>query len=75
MAGSEDLGARRGKIATHISKALGIETRMIEGRRVTDAQTLQVVTMVYAGLVNKTIVSKLQALDATPSDCAGRTVD
>ena len=51
-----------GKIATHISKALGIETRMIGGRRVTDAQTLQVVTMVYAGLVNKNIVSKLQAL-------------
>ena len=50
-----------GKIATHIAKSLGIETRMIEGRRVTDAETLQVVTMVYAGLINKTIVSKLQA--------------
>jgi len=49
-----------GKIATTISKALGIETQMIDGRRVTDAETLQVVTMVYAGLINKTIVSKLQ---------------
>ena len=49
-----------GKVATTISKALGIETQMIDGRRVTDAETLRVVTMVYAGLVNKTIVGKLQ---------------
>ncbi len=51
-----------GKIATTISRALGIETVMIEGRRVTDAETVKVVTMVYAGLVNKTIVAKLQSL-------------
>lgn len=51
-----------GKIATHISKALGIETVMIDGRRVTDMETLKVVTMVYGGLINKTIVSKLQSL-------------
>ncbi len=51
-----------GKVATTLSKALGIETQMIGGRRVTDAETLRVVTMVYAGLVNKTIVNKLQAL-------------
>lgn len=50
-----------GKVATTISKALGIETVMIDGRRVTDAETLRVVTMVYAGVINKTIVSKLQA--------------
>lgn len=49
-----------GKIATTVSKALGIETQMVDGRRVTDAETLKVVTMVYAGLINKTIVSKLQ---------------
>lgn len=49
-----------GKIATSIGRALGIEARMIEGRRVTDAETLKVVTMVYAGLVNKTIVDKLR---------------
>ena len=49
-----------GKIATTVSKALGIETRMIDGRRVTDEETLRVVTMVYAGLVNKTIVTGLQ---------------
>lgn len=51
-----------GKIATTISKALGIETQMIDGRRVTDAETIRVVTMVYAGLVNKSIVAGLQAL-------------
>ena len=51
-----------GKVATTLSKALGIETQMIGGRRVTDEETLRVVTMVYAGLVNKTIVNKLQAL-------------
>ena len=49
-----------GKIATTICKALGIETQMIGGRRVTDAETLKVVTMVYAGLINKTIVAKLR---------------
>jgi acetylglutamate kinase len=51
-----------GKIATEISASLGIEANMIEGRRVTDAATLKVVTMVYAGLVNKNIVANLQAL-------------
>ena len=50
-----------GKVATTISNALGIGTQMIDGRRVTDEQTLRVVTMVYAGVVNKTIVSKLNA--------------
>ncbi len=49
-----------GKVATAISKALGIESKMIDGRRVTDAETLEVVTMVYAGLVNKKIVAALQ---------------
>lgn len=50
-----------GKIATRIAAALNIETQMVDGRRVTDAETLKVVTMVYAGLINKTIVAKLQA--------------
>jgi len=50
-----------GKIATTISSSLGIKTQMIEGRRVTDEETLRVVTMVYAGVINKTIVAKLQA--------------
>lgn len=51
-----------GKEATRMSKALGIETVMIDGRRVTDRATLDVVTMVYAGLVNKRIVALLQSL-------------
>ena len=51
-----------GKIASAISKALGIPTQMIEGRRVTDAETLKVVTMVYAGYVNKHITARLQGL-------------
>jgi len=50
-----------GKIATKISASLGIEAQMVNGRRVTDKETLKVVTMVYAGLVNKNIVSKLQS--------------
>ena len=55
-----------GKIATTIGKALGIETQMIGGRRVTDAETLKVVTMVYAGLINKTIVAKLRTAGCNP---------
>lgn len=51
-----------GKAATELSRTLGIIPEIIEGRRVTDADTLKIVTMVYAGLVNKTIVAGLQAL-------------
>ncbi|MCU0424324.1 MAG: acetylglutamate kinase [Candidatus Kapabacteria bacterium] len=50
-----------GKLATELSARLGIETQMVEGRRVTDQATLDVVTMVYGGLVNKRIVAALQA--------------
>ncbi|HBN64475.1 MAG TPA: acetylglutamate kinase, partial [Porphyromonadaceae bacterium] len=50
-----------GKEATRMSARLDIPTTMIEGRRVTTRETLDVVTMVYAGLVNKRIVSMLQA--------------
>lgn len=50
-----------GKIASSISKELGIVPDMVDGRRITDAETLRVVTMVYGGLVNKNIVAKLQA--------------
>lgn len=51
-----------GREATRLCEVLGIPTTMIDGRRVTDRKTLDVVTMVYAGLINKTIVAKLQAL-------------
>lgn len=50
-----------GKEASRLSKALGIETTMIEGRRVTDKDTIDIVTMTYAGLINKRIVAMLQA--------------
>lgn len=51
-----------GRSATKIAAALGIESKMVEGRRITDAEMLKVVTMVYGGLVNKNIVAGLQAL-------------
>lgn len=51
-----------GRSATKIAEKLGIESRMINGRRITDAETLKVVTMVYGGLVNKNIVAGLQAV-------------
>lgn len=51
-----------GRSATKLAEQLGIESKMVDGRRITDAETLKIVTMVYGGLVNKTIVAKLQAL-------------
>lgn len=51
-----------GRSATRIAAQLGIESKMVAGRRITDAETLKVVTMVYAGLVNKNIVAGLQSL-------------
>lgn len=62
VAGKKILVHGGGTIATQIAGQLGIEQQMIEGRRITDAETLKVVTMVYAGLANKQIVSQLQAL-------------
>lgn len=52
-----------GRSATAIAAKLGIESIMVNGRRVTDAETLKVVTMVYGGLVNKNIVAQLQAME------------
>lgn len=51
-----------GRSATKVAASLGVETQMIDGRRVTDAEMLRVVTMVYGGLVNKNIVAGLQGL-------------
>ena len=63
-----------GRSATRIAGLLGIESRMVDGRRITDSETLKVVTMVYGGLVNKNIVAGLQArgvnaLGLTGADC------
>ena len=51
-----------GKLATKVAEGLGIRQQMVEGRRITDSDTLRVVTMVYAGTINKQIVAQLQAL-------------
>lgn len=50
-----------GRRATKVAEALGIEAKMVNGRRITDADMLSVVTMVYGGLVNKNLVARLQA--------------
>lgn len=49
-----------GRQATDLSRKLGIEPKMVNGRRITDAQTLELVTMVYGGLINKNLVVQLQ---------------
>lgn len=49
-----------GKVATQMAEDLGIESKMVDGRRITDIETLRVVTMVYGGLINKNIVAQLQ---------------
>lgn len=64
-----------GREATKLSQALEIETVMINGRRVTDAATLDVVTMVYAGLINKRIVAQLQALGCDAIGLSGADGD
>lgn len=60
-----------GRSATALATRLGIETRMIGGRRVTDEEMLRVVTMVYGGLVNKNIVAQLQARGANALGLTG----
>ncbi len=60
-----------GKIATKLSADLGIESELIEGRRVTDAESLKVVAMVYAGLINKNIVAGLQKHNCNAIGLAG----
>jgi acetylglutamate kinase len=50
-----------GKVATRLAADLGVEQQLVDGRRITDAETLKIVTMFYAGLINKNIVAALQA--------------
>ncbi len=52
-----------GKVANQVLSSMGIEPKMVGGRRITDSQTLKVVTMVYAGLINKTIAAKLNSFN------------
>ena len=60
-----------GKIATKIGEQLGIEPNYINGRRITDSSTIDLVTMVYGGLVNKKIVARLQALQCNAIGLTG----
>ncbi len=64
-----------GRSATRIASQLGIESQMVNGRRITDAETLKVVTMVYGGLVNKNIVAGLQAKGVNAVGLTGADMD
>jgi len=60
-----------GKLATKLAEKLNIPQQMVEGRRITDAETLKITTMVYAGYINKTIVAKLNSLDSSAIGISG----
>lgn len=61
LAGDKILVHGGGKIATELGDSLGVTAKMVDGRRITDIETLRIVTMVYAGLINKNMVAQLQA--------------
>ena len=60
-----------GKLATRIAEAMGVQQQMIDGRRITDAETLKIVTMVYAGHINKNIVAQLQSFGCNAIGMSG----
>ena len=64
-----------GRKATKIAERLNIETHMVNGRRITDEQMLEVVTMVYGGLVNKNLVARLQANGVNALGLTGAAAD
>lgn len=64
-----------GRSATKLATRLGIESQMVNGRRITDAETLEIVTMVYGGLVNKNIVAHLQACGVNALGLTGADMD
>lgn len=64
-----------GRRATKIAAQLGIESHMVGGRRITDADMLDVVTMVYGGLVNKHLVAMLQAKGINAIGLTGADMD
>ena len=64
-----------GRRATKMAERLGIETHMVGGRRITDADMLEVVTMVYGGLVNKQVVARLQAAGVNALGLTGADAD
>lgn len=60
-----------GKLATKLAEKMKVEQKMIDGRRITDAETLKIVTMVYAGYVNKNIVAQLQSFECNAMGLCG----
>lgn len=64
-----------GRRATQVAAQLGIESKMVNGRRITDADMLSVVTMVYGGLVNKNLVARLQAKGINALGLTGADID
>ena len=64
-----------GRRATQVAASLGIESKMVNGRRITDADMLGVVTMVYGGLVNKNLVARLQANGVNALGLTGADID
>jgi acetylglutamate kinase len=75
ISGNKILVHGGGRTATEIANKLGIETKMVDGRRITDAETLNVVTMVYGGLVNKRIVAQLQSRNCNAVGLTGADLD
>ncbi|HNW52598.1 MAG TPA: acetylglutamate kinase, partial [Prolixibacteraceae bacterium] len=75
ISGNKILVHGGGRTATAIAAQLGIETKMVDGRRITDKPMLDVVTMVYAGLVNKNIVAGLQAKNCNAVGFTGADMD
>ncbi len=75
VSGNKILVHGGGRTATVIADKLGIETKMVDGRRITDAEMLEVVTMVYGGLVNKRIVAGLQARNCNAIGLTGADLD
>ena len=61
LKGSKVLVHGGGKLASKVANQIGVEVKMTNGRRITDAATLDIITMVYAGKINKYIVAKLQS--------------
>ena len=64
-----------GRRATKVAASLGIESKMVNGRRITDRDMLEVVTMVYGGLVNKNVVARLQANGVNALGLTGADMD
>jgi len=60
-----------GKLATKLAEKMGVEQKLVDGRRITDAETLKIVTMVYAGYVNKNIVAQLQSFHCNAIGLSG----